>query len=137
MSLSEIDTLRRLRRSRADRAERALHEARQLQRALLVKIEQANERLALTREQEMQQRAQLLSEHQGQVLSLLALKAWNAEEHTLSADTQRERDCVHDLQGQQEGHVVAIDRAQKHVSQCLRQVEKLHELSALLAQEAP
>ena len=135
MSLSEIETLRRLRRHRADRAERALREAKRQQRALQASIEKARIDLEHTRQQESQQCADLLSQHQGQVVSFQALKSWAAEERTLCAETQREEVRLQGLQGQQATHVATVDTAQKQVSECLRQVEKLQELSTLLVQE--
>lgn len=135
MSLSELETLRRLRRHRADRAERALREAKRHQRALQAHIEQAEDALEQTRQQEARQSAQLLSEHQGQVVSVCMLKSWTAKEHTLSADTRREEDRLQGLHGQKETHVIEVERAQKQVNKCLRQVEKLQELSALLTRE--
>jgi len=79
MSLSEvlpsdIDTLRRLRRYRADRAERALREAKRAHQTLVAHIQQAQETLEQTRQEEARQSAQLLSEHQGQVVTFKALK---------------------------------------------------------------
>lgn len=135
MSLSEIDTLRRLRRHRADRAERTLREAKRHQQALLAKIQQAQEELEQTRLQEIQKTAELLEKHQGQVLSLSQLKAWGTQERSLSAGTRREEGQLYELHGQREKQVVHIASAQKQVSQCLREVEKLQELSVLLAQE--
>ena len=135
MSLSEVDTLRRLRRHRADRAERALREAKRHQQALLAQIQQAQEALEQTRLLEIQQTAELLDKHQGQVLSLSQLKSWSTQERSLSAGTRREEGQLHELHGQREQQVVHIASAQKQVSQCLRQVEKLQELSVLLIEE--
>lgn len=135
MSLSEIDTLRRLRRHRADRAERVLREAKRHQQALLVQIQQAQAALEQTRLQEIEKTAELLDKHQGQVLSLQQLKAWSLQERTLSAGTRREEGQLGQLHDQREEHVVQIASAQKQVSQCLREVEKLQELSVLLRQE--
>jgi len=137
MSLSEIETLKRLRKHRADRAERALLEAKRLQRALQVQIEQARQVLEQTRQQEALQSAQLLSQHQGQVVSLQQLKSWSAEEHLLSADTRREEEQLHELHEQRETYVSNVEQAQQQVTRCLRQVEKLRELSGLLAKENP
>jgi type III secretion protein O len=131
----EIDTLRRLRKHRADRAERALREAKRLQRSLQLQIEQAQDALEHTRQQEARQSAELLSKHQGQVISFQALKAWGAEERTLCAGTRREEGQLHELRGQRAQQVLQIDSAQKQVTQCLRQVEKLQELAILLSQE--
>jgi hypothetical protein len=95
--LSEVETLRRLRRHRADRAERA---ARSPARPdLLAHIQQAQEALEQTQQEEAQQSAQLLSRHQGQVLSLQALKSWGAQERSLSASTQRDKGRLQALQG--------------------------------------
>ncbi len=137
VSLSELETLRRLRRHRTDRAERTLREAKRQQQALLTHIGQAQDALEQSRRQQTLQSAQLLNEHQGHVVSLQALNAWAAKEHTLSAGTLREVDRLHALQGQKEAHVIEVQLAQKQVSQCLRQVEKLQELSSLLAQDMP
>ena len=133
--LSEVETLRRLRRHRADRAERALREAQRAQQTLLAHIQQAQEALEQTQQEEAQQSAQLLSRHQGQVLSLQALKSWGAQERSLSASTQRHKGRLQALQGQREEKERCIGSAQRQVTECLRQVEKLHELSLLLAQE--
>jgi len=135
MSLTEIETLKRLRKHRADRAERALLEVKRLQRALQVQIEQAQEVLEQTRQQEALQSAQLLSQHQGQVVSLQQLKSWSAEEHKLSAGTRREEEQLHELHGQREAYEINAEQAQQQVTDCLRQVEKLRELSVLLEQE--
>lgn len=133
--LSEIETLRRLRRHRADRAERALREAKRTQQALLANILQAQDTLEQVRLEEAQQSAHLFNEHQGQVLTLKALKSWNAQEQTLSASTRREEGQLHELKDQSKQQEIEIGSAQKQVSVCLRQVEKLQELSILLAQE--
>ncbi|WP_426135441.1 type III secretion system stalk subunit SctO [Pseudomonas sp. PWP3-1b2] len=135
LQLDEIETLRRLRRHRADRAERALREAKRTQQALLASIRQAQDTLEQTRRDEAEQSAQLLNEHQGQVLTFKALKSWSAQEQTLSASTQREEGQLHELQDRREQQEIEIGSAQKQVTLCLRQVEKLHELSNLLAQE--
>ena len=76
---AEIDTLRRLRRHRADRAERALREAKRAQQALVAHIREAQEILEQTRLEEARQCAQLLSQHQGQVVTFKALKNWSAK----------------------------------------------------------
>ena len=89
--LGEVETLRRLRRHRADRAERVLREAKRAQQALLAHIQQAKNALEQTRQEEARQSAELLSQHQGQVLSLKALKSWGAQERTLSAGTRRDQ----------------------------------------------
>ncbi|MGH8452216.1 type III secretion system stalk subunit SctO [Pseudomonas sp.] len=133
--LGEVETLRRLRRHRADRAERALREAKRAQQALLAHIQQAQDALEQTRQEEALQSAQLLSQHQGQVLNLQALKSWGAQERSLSANTRRGIGQLETLQGQREEKQAHVGSAQKQVTKCLRQVEKLQELSLLLAQE--
>lgn len=133
--LGEVETLRRLRRHRADRAERALREAKRAQQALLAHIQQAQDALEQTRQEEALQSARLLSQHQGQVLSLQALKSWGTQERSLSANTRREIGQLQALTGQREEKQTRVGSAQKHVTECLRQVEKLQELSRLLAQE--
>ena len=133
--LGEVETLRRLRRHRADRAERALREAKRAQQALLANIRQAEDALEQTRREEAERSAQLLSQHQGQVLNMQALKSWSAQERSLSATTRRGMGQLEALQGQQEEKQISVGRAHKQVTACLRQVEKLQELSLLLAQE--
>lgn len=135
MSLSELETLRRLRRHRADRAERALREAKRQQKTLLSHIDQAQVALEQSRQQQVLQSAQLLNEHQGQVVSLQALKSWAAAEQGLACDTRREEHNLHTLHGQEAIQQVEVQNAQRQASQLLRQVEKLKELSALLAEE--
>ena len=134
-ALSEIETLRRLRRHRADRAERALREAKRAEQTLLANIRQAADALEQTRQEEARQSAQLLSEHQGQVLSLKTLKSWGVKERSLSASTQREEGQLEALRGQQDEKKTQVGIAQKHVTECLRQVEKLKELALLLVEE--
>ncbi|WP_248749024.1 YscO family type III secretion system apparatus protein [Pseudomonas sp. MWU15-20650] len=131
----EIDTLRRLRRHRADRAERALREAKKAQKTLAAHIQQAQDALEHTRQEEARQTAQLLSEHQGQVLDRKALKAWSAKEQNLSVNTRREEHQLQALQGQCAQQAMAVGSAQRQVTLCLRQVEKIQELSNLLTQE--
>ncbi|KRP42871.1 Type III secretion protein YscO [Pseudomonas libanensis] len=131
----EIDTLRRLRRHRADRAERALREAKRAQQALVAHIREMQDVLERTRQEEARQCAQLLSEHQGQVVTFKALKNWSAKEQELSAGTQREEHQLLRLQGRQQEQVVQVNQAQKQVTLCLRQVEKIQELSDLVRQE--
>lgn len=131
----EFETLRRLRRYRADRAERALREAKRLQQALVTDIQQAQDTLEETRQEEARQCAQLLSEHQGQVVSFQALKYWSLKEQSLSAGTRRDEGQLQQLRGQQEQREAQVGIAQKHATLCLRQVEKLQELVNLLTQE--
>ncbi len=131
----EIETLRRLRRHRADRAERALREATRARQTLLVHIEQALASLEQARLEEARQSAQLLSQHQGQVLTLKDLKTWGQQELSLSASTRRDEGQLQTLYGQREEKEIQIGSARKHATECLRQVEKLQELSNLLAQD--
>ncbi|MCS4247222.1 type III secretion system stalk subunit SctO [Pseudomonas sp. BIGb0164] len=133
--LGDVETLRRLRRHRADRAERSLREAKRAQQTLLAHIEQASDTLEESRQDEARESAQLLSHYQGQVMTLQALKTWGAQERVLSANTRRDKARLEALQGQQEEKAIRVGSAQKQVTECLRQVEKLQELSLLLAQE--
>ncbi|WP_300627586.1 YscO family type III secretion system apparatus protein [Pseudomonas sp.] len=133
--LGEVETLRRLRRHRADRAERALREAKRAQQSLLAHIQQAQDALERTRQEEARQSAQLLNQHQGQVITLQALKSWGSQERSLSANTLREIGQLEALNEQREEKQARIGNAQKQVTECLRQVEKLQELSLLLTQE--
>lgn len=134
--LGEIEVLRRLRRHRADRAERALREAKRARQTLLSHIQQAQDGLEQTREEEARQSAELLSRHQGHVLTVKALKSWGVQERSLSDSTRRDEGQLQALQGQCEEQDMHIGTAQKHVTACLRQVEKLQELSLLLSQES-
>jgi len=133
--LGEVETLRRLRRHRADRAERALREAKRAQQSLLAHIQQAKDALEQTQQEEARQSAQLLSQHQGQDLTLKALNSWGTQERSLCASTQRELNQLEALRSQQGERDSRVGSAQKQVTECLRQVEKLQELSLLLAQE--
>lgn len=134
--LSEIETLQRLRRHRADRAERALREAKRARQALLSHIRQAEEALERTREEEVRKSVQLLSQHQGQVLTLKELKSWGVQERSLSDNTRSDESQLRALRDQREEKDAHIGVAQKNVTECLRQVEKLQELSLLLTQES-
>lgn len=132
---SEIDTLQRLRRHRADRAERDLREARRLAQGLEASIEQARTALQQAREDEVRERAQLLGKHQGQVLSVHDLSAWGSQERKLSAGLVKQEGGLFGLIDQKSVRETAVEVARKQVSQRLREVEKLHELKALLLQE--
>jgi hypothetical protein len=134
--MAEIETLRRLRRHRADRAERALREAKRARQTLQAHIQDAQQTLEQTRQEEARQSAQLLSQHQGQVLTLKALKSWGLQERSLSASTLRDEGQVQALRAQHTEKEIEVGSAQKYATECLRQVEKLQELSKLLAQES-
>ncbi len=136
VSMAEIETLRRLRRHRADRAERALREAKRARQTLQAHIQDAQQTLEQTRQEEARQSAQLLSQHQGQVLTLKALKSWGLQERLLSASTLRDEGQVQALRAQHTEKEIEVGSAQKYATECLRQVEKLQELSKLLAQES-
>ena len=77
--LGEVETLRRLRRHRADRAERALREAKRAQQSLLAHIQQAQDALEHTRQEEARQSELLPSHHPGQVLTMQGLKPGRAQ----------------------------------------------------------
>lgn len=132
---SEIDTLQRLRRHRADRAERDLRDARRLAQSLDASIEQARAALQQAREDEVQERAQLLGKHQGQVLSVHDLSAWSSQERKLSAGLVKQQGGLYVLLDEKDVQETAVEVARKQVSQRLREVEKLRELKVLLAQE--
>ncbi|TLG92014.1 type III secretion protein [Pseudomonas edaphica] len=133
VSMAEIETLRR---HRADRAERALREAKRARQTLQAHIQDAQQTLEQTRQEEARQSAQLLSQHQGQVLTLKALKSWGLQERSLSASTLRDEGQVQALRAQHTEKEIEVGSAQKYATECLRQVEKLQELSKLLAQES-
>lgn len=49
---------------------------------------------------------------------------WSAKERQLSAGTRREEGQLLQLQEQQQERAARVGQAQKHVTLCLRQVEK-------------
>ncbi|SDV04693.1 type III secretion system stalk subunit SctO [Pseudomonas mucidolens] len=136
MFLSEIETLRRLRRHRAERAERTLRDAKRLQGTLQDQVHQAHAALDQARQQAAQKTAELVSRHQGQVVSLQDLKTWGNQERRLLAGTAREEGELRELYQRQQRQVTHVETAQRQVTECLREVEKLQELAHLLAQEA-
>lgn len=127
----EVQMLRCLRRHRADRAERALREAKRAA-GLLAHIQQAQDALEHARQEQARQSAELLSQHQGQLLTLAGLKSWNAQERSLSASTQREEGQLEALRNQRQEKEHHVGSAQRQATECLRQVEKLQELSLCL-----
>jgi len=69
------------------------------------------------------------------VVTFKALKNWSAKERQLSAGTRREEGQLLQLKQRQQEQAAQVGHAQKHVTLCLRQVEKIQELSKLLTQE--
>lgn len=135
MSLLELAALQHLRRYRAERAEHAVHAALRAQRALDVRIEQAQVGVEQARRHEQQQRVALLDRYQGQVVSPIGLTSWSEQERRVSAVTAREEGFLQTLFEQQRQLVTQLESARQQAAECLRQVEKLRELSALLAEE--
>lgn len=135
MSLIEIAALQHLRRYRAERAERALHSAQQAQRALGIRIEQSRDMVEQARRHEAQQRDELLGRYRGQVVSPRVLTSWSEQERKVCVATAREEGVLQTLFEQQRQQTVQLEIARKQASECQRQVEKLRELSALLAEQ--
>lgn len=131
----EIEALQHLRLYRAERAERALQKAQVSLRALAVQIEKAHTVVERARLYEIQQRDELVSRYQGQVVSPRDLTNWRAQECKVSAATAREDGVLQSLFEQQRLGVAQVESARKQATACQRQVEKLRELSALLAEQ--
>lgn len=132
---ADIEALKRLRGHRADRAARQLHTAQVAQRALNLRIEQAHQDVEHARVHEAQQCKALLNRYQGQVLSLRSLTGWGEEERKVSAATVHKEGALRLLFEQRQREEEDRQRIRLHASTCLRQVEKLRELSVLLAGE--
>ena len=135
MSLIELAALQHLRRYRAERAERAVHAAQRAQQALGVRIEQAHTTVEQARQHEAQQRLELFGRHQGQLMSPRALASWSEQERKVAVATAREEGRLQGLCEQQSQQAEQLESARQHASACQRQVEKLRELSALLAEQ--
>lgn len=135
MFLCEIQALQQLRQHRADRAARQLQRAYMAQRVLSGRIQQARERVEQVRGVETRQCNELLNRHRGQVLSPQALTSWDEDERKLSAQTTQQKAHLQELFDQQARENEQLEQARLQSSICSRQVEKLRELSALLAQE--
>lgn len=135
VSLSETRALARLRGHRADRAERMLQQALIEQRALDLRIEQARAAVEQASDRESRQRVELLHRYQGQAVSRHMLSGWNETLHKVSAQTAEQQGVLRSLLERQPHQVSNVERARKQVSASQRQVEKLRELSILLAEE--
>lgn len=107
--------LRLLRQHRADRAERVLQLKRREQQALSLSIEQTRAAVELARQHESRQQAALAARYQGQLLSPRMLSGWHESQRQVVLD---------------------VESARQYAVECLRNVEKLEQLSALLAEEA-
>ena len=136
VSLSETRALARLRGHRADRAERMLQQALIEQRALDLRIEQARAAVEQASDRESRQRVELLHRYQGQAVSRHMLSGWNETLHKVSAQTAEQQSVLQSLLECQRHEATNVERARKHVSESQRRVEKLRELSVLLAEEA-
>ena len=134
-SLLATQALQHLRGYRADRAERLLQKALTWQRALTLRIEQARAAVEQARQHESRQRAILLDRYQGQVVSLQSLSGWDEALRKGAAQTAQHTGALQSLLEQQCQAAANVERARKQVSECQRQVEKLRELSVLMAQE--
>ena len=128
--------LRLLRQHRADRAERVLQLKRREQQALSLSIEQTRAAVELTRQHESRQQAALAGRYQGQLLSPRMLSGWHASQHQLAAQTAQQSSALQGLLEQQRQVVLDVESARQYAVECLRNVEKLEQLSALLAEEA-
>ena len=133
--LCETRALERLRGHRAERAERVLQKVLSEQRALNLCVEQARMDVEQARDHENSQQIVLLNRYRGQVVSFLVLSGWNEALHKVSAHTAEQQNILQSLLERQRHEAVSVERARKHVAESQRQVEKLRELSLLLAEE--
>jgi hypothetical protein len=133
--LCETRALERLRGHRAERAERVLQKALSEQRALNLCVEQARMDVEQARDHENSQQIVLLNRYRGQVVSFQVLSGWNEALHKVSAHTAEQQNILQSLLERQRHEAVSVERARKHVAESQRQVEKLRELSLLLAEE--
>lgn len=133
--LCETRALERLRGHRAERAERVLQKALSEQRALNLCVKQARMDVEQARDHENSQQIVLLNRYRGQVVSFQVLSGWNEALHKVSAHTAEQQRILQSLLERQRHEAVSVERARKHVAESQRQVEKLRELSLLLAEE--
>lgn len=133
--LCETRALERLRGHRAERAERVLQKVLSEQRALNLCVEQARMDVEQARDHENSQQIVLLNRYRGQVVSFQVLSGWNEALHKVSAHTAEQQNILQSLLERQRHEAVSVERARKHVAESQRQVEKLRELSLLLAEE--
>ncbi|EPJ94371.1 MULTISPECIES: hypothetical protein [Pseudomonas] len=133
--LCETRALERLRGHRAERAERVLQKVLSEQRALNLCVEQARMDVEQARDHENSQQIVLLNRYRGQVVSFQVLSGWNEALHKVSAHTAEQQRILQSLLERQRHEAVSVERARKHVAESQRQVEKLRELSLLLAEE--
>jgi len=133
--LCETRALERLRGHRAERAERVLQKVLSEQRALNLCVEQARMAVEQARDHENSQQIVLLNRYRGQVVSFQVLSGWNEALHKVSAHTAEQQRILQSLLERQRHEAVSVERARKHVAESQRQVEKLRELSLLLAEE--
>ena len=140
--LCETRALERLRGHRAERAERVLQKVLSEQRALnlcveqaRMDVEQARMDVEQARDHENSQQIVLLNRYRGQVVSFQVLSGWNEALHKVSAHTAEQQNILQSLLERQRHEAVSVERARKHVAESQRQVEKLRELSLLLAEE--
>ena len=133
--LCETRALERLRGHRAERAERVLQKVLSEQRALNLCVEQARMDVEQARDHENSQQIAILNRYRGQVVSFQVLSGWNEALHKVSAHTAEQQRILQSLLERQRHEAVSVERARKHVAESQRQVEKLRELSLLLAEE--
>ena len=130
------EPLRRLRQHRADRAEHLLHIKRMELRALGLNIEQARSAVEQARQNENRQQAELTGRYQGQVVSPRTLSGWDESQRQWAAQTAQQASALQALLEQQRVVAIHVESARQYAVECLRNVEKLEQLSALLAEEA-
>lgn len=130
------EPLRRLRQYRADRAERLLHIKRMELRALGLNIEQARLAVEQARQNENRQQAELTGRYQGQVVSPRTLSGWDESQRQWAAQTAQQASALQALLEQQRVVAIHVESARQYAGECQRKVEKLLELSMLLAEEA-
>lgn len=130
------EPLRLLRQHRADRAERLLHIKRMELRALSLSIEQARSAVEQARQDQTRQQAELTDRYQGQVVSPRILSGWDESQRQWATQTAQHASALQALLEQQRVVATHVESARLYAGECLKKVEKLLELSVLLAEEA-
>ena len=130
------EPLRLLRQHRADRAERLLHIKRMELRALSLSIEQARSAVEQARQDQTRQQDELTDRYQGQVVSPRILSSWDESQRQWAAQTAQHASALQALLEQQRLVATQVESARQYVGECQRKVEKILQLSVLLAEEA-
>lgn len=121
--------LKPIRRQRLSRAERELRQEQERLAALTEQLAQGRDTFARQQQENRQQRAAMLAEHQLEAKPLAQVQAWIASEQALIGALARHRQRLNELT-QEHGHQhLRIDSARQSVIRSQREVEKLDYLS--------